>query len=173
MDYLRLISLSDGKSFTAASPALGFPSFVLPSLGLLEMGSPNRLSPIDLVIRWGVVYCSQSSVRLSFICSSFAGTARNGQVKKMSEEEIRLLKGRTKIGKCAASLLQESSRYFTARHRKRIRIDNDGFTHKKMWYILIPLLSHLIGECIRFSFSENLLLNDDNLDPANVNSAKK
>ncbi|GIX69879.1 hypothetical protein CEXT_186051 [Caerostris extrusa] len=32
----------------------------------------------------------------------------------LSEDEIRLLKGRSKIGKCAASLFQESSRYFTA-----------------------------------------------------------
>ncbi|GIX83951.1 hypothetical protein CDAR_25751 [Caerostris darwini] len=45
MDYLRLISLSDGESFTAASPALGFPSFVLPSMGLLEMGSSTLSVP--------------------------------------------------------------------------------------------------------------------------------
>ncbi|GIY56873.1 hypothetical protein CDAR_569461 [Caerostris darwini] len=89
MDYLRLISLSDGESFTAASPALGFPSFVLPSLGLLEMGSPNGLSPIDLVIRWGVVYCSQSSVRLSFICSSFPGNCLKWGGKEDARQPFR------------------------------------------------------------------------------------
>ncbi|GBM88025.1 hypothetical protein AVEN_149368-1 [Araneus ventricosus] len=31
MDYLRLISLSDGESFTAGTPTVRFLSFVLPS----------------------------------------------------------------------------------------------------------------------------------------------
>ncbi|GIY83338.1 hypothetical protein CDAR_416691 [Caerostris darwini] len=40
MDYLRLISLSDGESFTAARPALGFPSLVLPPWDCLKWGPP-------------------------------------------------------------------------------------------------------------------------------------